>query len=86
MVFKIKASKEFEKRYRDLTKKDKPLKERFDKAIDKLKEHPYAGKPLKHDLAGLRSLKVGKYRIIYMVDEKNKIIWLVTVDHRDKIY
>jgi len=86
MRFKIKASKEFEKRYREITKKDKPLKERLDKAIDKLKEHPHAGKPLKHDLAGLRSLRVGKYRVIYLINEKNKIIWLITLDHRDKIY
>jgi mRNA-degrading endonuclease RelE of RelBE toxin-antitoxin system len=65
MSFKIKASKEFKKKYRDITRKgkDKALKEKIDKSIDKLKDHPYAGKPLKHNLAGLRSLRVGKYRI-----------------------
>jgi mRNA interferase RelE/StbE len=82
----IKASNEFRKMFKDLTKKDIPLRNRIIKSIEKLKENPYAGKPLSYDLAGLRSLRVGKYRVIYKVDEKNKIIWLVSVGHRDDIY
>jgi len=84
--WRIKASKEFRRRFKDLTKKDKSLRERILKSIEKLKENPYAGKPLSYNLAGLRSLRVGKYRVIYKIDEKNKIIWLVTVGHREKVY
>jgi mRNA interferase RelE/StbE len=85
--WKIKASGEFKKKFKDLTKKNKPLRERILKSIEeKLKENPYVGKPLSYDLAGLRSLRVGKYRVIYKIDEKNKIIWLVTVGHREKVY
>ena len=82
----IKATNEFRRRFKDLTKKDKPLRERVIKSIEKLKENPYAGKPLSYDLAGLRSLRVGKYRIIYKIDEENKIIYLISIGHREKIY
>ena len=39
-----------------------------------------------YDLTGLRSLRVGKYRIIYKIDEENKVIWLITVRHRKDVY
>lgn len=85
-MWRIKATNEFRRRFKDLTKKDKPLRERVIKSIEKLKENPYAGKPLSYDLAGLRSLRVGKYRIIYKIDEENKIIYLISIGHRVKIY
>ena len=85
-MWRIKATNEFRRRFKDLTKKDKPLRERVIKSIEKLKENPYAGKPLSYDLAGLRSLRVGKYRIIYKIDEENKIIYLISIGHREKIY
>ena len=82
----VKATKEFEKSFRDITKKDKQLRERIIKSIEKLKDNPYSGKPLSYDLTGLRSLRVGKYRVIYKIDEENKVIWLITVGHRKKVY
>lgn len=85
-MWRIKATNEFRRRFKDLTKKDKPLRERVIKSIEKLKENPYVGKPLSYDLAGLRSLRVGKYRIIYKIDEENKIIYLISIGHRVKIY
>ena len=82
----VKATKEFEKSFRDLTKKDKQLRERIIKSIEKLKDNPHSGKPLSYDLTGLRSLRVGKYRVIYKIDEENKVIWLITVGHRKEVY
>ena len=82
----IKATKEFERTFKDLTKKDKQLKERIIKSIEKLRDNPYSGKPLSYDLSGLRSLRVGKYRVIYKIDEKNRIIWLISVGHRKDVY
>jgi len=82
----VKATKEFERSFRDLTKKDKQLRERIIKSIEKLKDNPYLGKPLSRNLAGLRSLRVGKYRVIYKIDEENKVIWLITVGHRKDVY
>ena len=53
MIWIIVTKEEFERQFRDLTKKDKPLAERLAKAILKLEENPYLGKPLSHDLSGL---------------------------------
>ncbi|WP_457590415.1 type II toxin-antitoxin system RelE family toxin [Geoglobus sp.] len=86
MVWIIVTKEEFERQFRDLTKKDKPLAERLAKAILKLEENPYLGKPLSYDLSGLRSLRVGKYRIIYEINENEKKVILMAVSHRKKSY
>ena len=86
MIWIIVTKEEFERQFRDLTKKDKPLAERLAKAILKLEENPYLGKPLSYDLSGLRSLRVGKYRIIYEINENEKKVILMAVSHRKKSY
>ena len=77
---------EFEERFRSLTKKDKALLVRLIKAISKLKENPYTGKPLSHKLSGYWSLRVGKYRIVYEIDENSREVILRTIGHRKSIY
>jgi len=44
------------------------------------------GKPLRHDWAGARSLRVGDYRIIYEVDRKAGSVLIRAVGHRRYIY
>lgn len=44
------------------------------------------GKPLKGELSDKWSLRVGDYRIIYMIDEKEKAVVLYSVGHRRKVY
>lgn len=51
-----------------------------------LQENPGLGKPLKGKLRGLRSLRVGKYRIIYQVDEDSRVVRIITVGRREAIY
>ena len=86
MKYLIVTTDEFEKKLEDLTKKDKPLLERIAKAILKLEENPYAGKPLSYALAGYWSLHIGKYRIVYEIDENSKEVILRTIGHRKHIY
>ena len=84
MIWIIVTKEEFEHQFRDLTKKDKPLAERLAKAILKLEENPYLGKPLSHDLSGLWSLRVGKYRVIYEIKENEKKVILRAVSHKKR--
>ena len=87
MGYQIKTTDEFEERFEKLTKKNKALAELFAKAILKLKNNPYSGKPLTHDLKGFRSLPVtGKWRIIYDIDENQKLVVLRSIGHRKRIY
>lgn len=65
-------------------KLDKVLKVRVDKAIEKILKNPELGKPLKYDLAGLRSERIGKFRIIYEI--KGEVIIFYTFEHRKKAY
>lgn len=41
------------------------LKQRIRAALDTLREHPSAGKPLRRELSGGWSFRVGRVRIIY---------------------
>ena len=54
--------------------------------LRELKEDPSIGKKLRRELAGKFSVKVGVYRIIYKVNEKDKIIYVPTAGHRSSVY
>ena len=45
------------------------LKRLIRQALDELASHPMKGKPLQEELAGLWSLRVSHYRVIYQMDE-----------------
>ena len=85
--YQIYVTQEFEKEFKALTKKNKKLKEAILKVIDKLRENPKLGKRLSHDLSGKWTIRVERvYRIIYEIDEKNRIVTLMTIKHRKKAY
>ena len=68
---------------RTLNKKEQ--KEILDK-LEKLKTNPRLGKPLKKRLAGLWSLKFGKYRVIYTIKDIELIVLVLKTGHRKDIY
>jgi mRNA-degrading endonuclease RelE of RelBE toxin-antitoxin system len=45
---------------------------------------PYVGKPLRENLAGKWSLRVSDYRIIYEINENEKIIMLYDTENGRK--
>ncbi len=61
------------------------LKKKIKASLNIILTDPYAGKALKDELAGLRSFRVSKFRIIYRVSKK-KQIELVAVGPRERIY
>lgn len=74
-----------EKFERDVKKiRDKPLKEKLQKQIDKITENPGLGKPLRYGLKGEWSTYVKHYRLIYKV-EGDKLI-LLRFEHRKEVY
>lgn len=56
------------------------------KAIEeKLAVSPdFFGKPLQYSLAGLRSLRVGDYRVVFQL--KKKEVFVVLIAHRSVVY
>lgn len=48
--------------------------------------NPDIGKQLTGTLKGLRSLRIGDYRVIYKKEIENLIILILAVGHRKNIY
>jgi mRNA interferase RelE/StbE len=44
------------------------------------------GKPLKLGLAGLRGARRGDYRIIYRIDDANRRVEILAIEHRSDAY
>jgi len=59
------VTRTFEKDFREF---DTQLKKRLDFAIRNLQANPHLGKPLKGELSGKWSLRIGDYRILYIID------------------
>lgn len=69
-----------------LEKRNKNISQRIVRAIDSLKTNPFVGKKLLGELATFRSLRVGEYRILYIIIEKSVLIQVVKIAHRREIY
>ena len=53
----------------------------MDSSIRNLEVNPHLGKPLRGDLSGKWSLRIGDYRIIYIIDEHEKTVILYSAKH-----
>jgi mRNA interferase RelE/StbE len=59
----------------------------LDYLLGPLLDNPYrVGKPLRGDLTGLHSARVGAYRIVYEIDQDSHTIQVIYIDHRVDIY
>ncbi len=52
-----------------------------------LVENPHrVGKPLRGDLAGIYSARRGTYRVLYRIDEAEREVVVLRIDHRRDAY
>jgi mRNA-degrading endonuclease RelE of RelBE toxin-antitoxin system len=59
----------------------------LDFIVGPLVENPHrVGRPLHGDLIGLFSARVGSYRVVYEIDEEDRVVRVIYVDHRADIY
>ena len=61
------------------------LKRKVRAALQTIAEQPTFGKPLKEELSGLRSFRLGRFRIVYRLAE-DRTIEIVTVGPRSSVY
>lgn len=71
---------------RELLELDWPLIDAVEDALGALERDPTAGHALRGRLTGLRSLRVGAFRIIYQVAEAGRTVRVVTIRHRAAAY
>ena len=61
------------------------LKKKLKASLQSILSDPYSGKALKDELAGLRSFRVSRFRIIYRISDQ-KLIEIVAIGPRECIY
>lgn len=45
-----------------------------------------SGKPLKGKFKGKRRIRIGDYRMIYWINQKEKSVYIISVGHRKNVY
>ncbi|MDO8428186.1 MAG: type II toxin-antitoxin system RelE/ParE family toxin [Candidatus Diapherotrites archaeon] len=80
-MYQVVFEEDFKKEFKKL---DSPIQQQIKKKLFELQENPGLGK----HLIGLPywSLRVGKYRIIYKINEETKQVFLLKVNDRGHIY
>lgn len=71
---------------RDLLELDWPIIDAVEEALSQLARDPAAGHALRGRLSGLRSLKVGSYRIVYLVADEGRAVRVAAIRHRSVAY
>jgi len=61
------------------------IKQKIRAALDLILAEPASGKPLQKELAGYRSFRVGRLRIVYR-ETSDAIIEVVAIGRRETIY
>ena len=84
MVEKLKVDFQdnFKKSFKKI--KDKKLKDSIINQIEKIKENPKIGKPMRYSRKGTRELYVKPFRLSYEFKENELIILFLDIYHKDK--
>jgi mRNA-degrading endonuclease RelE of RelBE toxin-antitoxin system len=83
MVYTVKLTRTVAERFTTL---HPDINKQFKAAIKKLSIEPYAGKELQEELSGFLSYRFQRYRVIYQVNEEDKIITVLIFGHRRDVY
>ena len=70
----------------DLDRITHPNRDRIATAIEALREAPLNGKLLQGKHQGLRTLRVGNYRVLYTYDAAASEVIVAAVRHRSRAY
>jgi mRNA interferase RelE/StbE len=71
---------------RELLELNWPLIDAIEDALGLLEREPQAGHALRGKLHGIRSLRVGAYRILYQLTDSGKTVRVAAIRHRAIAY
>jgi len=83
-IYKLNLSKETRKELKVI--RNMYGEQRINDALSEISEYPFMGKPLTRELTGSFSYRIGVYRIIYKINEKEKLVDIITAGHRATVY
>lgn len=83
LAYKAALTKNF---LREFKKLPEDIRDRILRAIDEIIANPFLGVKLRGELEGRWRLRVGKYRIIYIIDQKPQLVVFLDVGLRKAIY
>jgi len=84
--YKVFLTRTAEAAYRWLREKEPAVFDRVRAVLESLANDPLQGKPLKGGLTGVRSYRVGAYRIVYEVDKGRLVVLVLDIGNRREIY
>ncbi len=85
-MYEIVLTREAQKDYQKLTKS---VARRVNQCLNSLRENPLRypqAIPLKGKLAGFYRWRVGDWRVVYDVNRDEKIVIVLQITHRSKVY
>ena len=85
-AYRLEFSHEAERMLSRMKEREFALYERVERALDDLEKDPFLGKPLKGELKGKYSYRVGSYRILYLVHKHELLVLIIDIGHRRDVY
>lgn len=65
---------------------DPRLKRQVDKGLERIRQNPQLGKPLRGELKGIWSERVATFRILYKIRNKEVEVVILVIEHRKSVY
>ncbi len=81
-MVEVTFTKEFRETFSKI--KDKLTKERIIKQIEKIKENPEIGKPMRNVRKGTMELYIGSFRLSYEYFKDKNLIYMLDFYHEDE--
>jgi len=83
MPAKIFVDKKADKQFLKLPRN---IQEKIIRGYNSLRINPISGEKLYGKLKDYYKFRVGDYRIVYRFDQKEKIVYVVKIEHRQGVY
>lgn len=84
--YRVELSNQAERALRRIAQREHALYERVSNVLDALARDPFQGKPLKGELSGRYSYRIGTYRILYLIHRHELLVLIIDIGHRRNIY
>ncbi len=86
-MYSLTIKESLDKKFKKLQRKDKELLRLIDRKVQDFLADPHRFKPLRKPLQNKRRVHLrGSYVLVYEVNEREKIVTLMDLDHHGNIY